>query len=159
MNSLTIRRATRKDGKTLLSLIEALADFEKLEPPDPAARKRLLAGTFGKKKRFDTLLAKVNGKGVGYAIYFETFSSFLALPTLYLEDIFVLPEFRGQKVGLRLFKKCVAEAQRRGCGRMEWMVLDWNSNAIGFYDRLGAKRLRGWLPYRLERPDFQRIST
>ena len=157
MNSLTIRKAIKKDGKTLLSLVNALADFEKLKRPTPAAQKRLLIGAFGKRKRFDTLLAEVSGKGVGYAICFETYSSFLALPTLYLEDIFVLPEYRGRKVGLQLFKECVAEAERRGCGRMEWMVLDWNVTAIRFYGNLDAHRLSEWIPYRLERKQFRKI--
>src|SRR5713101_2641647 len=157
MNSLTIRRATKKDGKGFLSLIKALADFEKLKPPTFAARKRLLHDAFGKKKRFDTLLAEIHGKAIGYAIFFETYSSFLALPTLYLEDIFVLPEYRKQKIGFQLFRECVAQAKRRGCGRMEWMVLDWNRNAIGFYDSLGTTSLREWLPYRLEHSNFQRI--
>ncbi len=157
MNSLIIRQATRKDGKALLHLIDALANFEKLDRPTRSARRRLLLGAFGKKKRFDALLAESNGKAIGYAVFFETYSSFLALPTLYLEDIFVLPEYRRQNVGLQLFKKCVSEAKRRGCGRMEWMVLDWNRNAIRFYDRLGARQLREWLPFRLDSQDFLRI--
>lgn len=157
MNLLTIRPATRKDGKALLSLINALADFEKLKRPTPVARKRLLRDAFGKKKRFETMLAEITGVAVGYAIFFETYSSFLALPTLYLEDIFVLPKYQRQRIGLRLFQACAAEAQRRGCGRMEWAVLDWNSNAIRFYDKLGARHLQEWLPYRLERKDFARI--
>ena len=86
---------------------------------------------------------------VGYAIVFETYSSFLALPTLYLEDIFVLSEYRRHGIGLKLFRYCCAEARRRGCGRMEWVVLDWNKSAIRFYNRLGAKRMKEWQLYRL----------
>lgn len=117
--SFVIRKATRKDGKVLLSLINALADFEKLQRPSPIARKRLLHDAFGKRKRFDAFLAEIDGKAVGYAITFETYSSFLALPTLYLEDIFVLPEYREGKIGLLLFRRCVEEARKRKCGRME----------------------------------------
>ena len=154
---MVIRRATKEDGKELLALINALADFEKLRRPNLQARKRLLRDAFGKRKRFTSFLAEINGKSAGYAIVLETYSSFLALPTLYLEDIFVLPEFRKQKVGLRLLLRCVREAQRRGCGRMEWMVLDWNVGAIRFYKKLRARRLDQWLPFRLDRKDFFRL--
>ncbi|MEK7264351.1 MAG: GNAT family N-acetyltransferase [Bacteroidota bacterium] len=146
---ITIRLAAKKDGTALLSLIDALADFEKLKRPTAHARKRLLNDTFGRKKRFDAYLAFADNIAVGYAIIFETYSSFLAKPTLYLEDIFVLPAFRGKKVGLKLFRFCLQEARKRKCGRMEWVVLDWNENAIQFYDKLGAKQLQEWLPYRI----------
>lgn len=152
--ALMIRKATRNDGKTVLSLINALASFEKLKRPSPAARKRLLKDAFGRKKRFEVFLAELDNKAVGYAIIFETYSSFLALPTLYIEDIFVLPEYRRRKIGVLLFRRCVEEAAQRGCGRMEWMVLDWNVNAIRFYERLGARQLTEWLPFRLERKQF-----
>ena len=151
---LTLRPLTKKDGGAFLALIDALADFEKLKRPNRAARSRLLRDGFGKRKRFDAYLAFVGTRAVGHAIIFETYSSFLALPTLFLEDIFVLPEFRNRKAGVQLFRACVAEAKRRGCGRMEWVVLDWNVNAIRFYDRLGARRLKEWLPYRMTRDQF-----
>ncbi|MBI1805990.1 MAG: GNAT family N-acetyltransferase [Ignavibacteria bacterium] len=150
MNRVTIRRVKKSDAAVFLSLINALADFEKLKRPTRAARTRLLRDAFGKKKRFDAYLAFVDTKAVGYAIIFETYSSFLARPTLYLEDLFVLPEHRKQHIGLKLFRACFAEAKRRGCGRMEWMVLDWNINAIRFYKHLGAQHLNNWFFYRLE---------
>ena len=153
-SGIAVRRAVKNDGKILLSLIDALADYEKLARPDRAARRRLLRDAFGAKKRFSVFLAFDGRKAVGYAIYFFTYSSFLALPTLYLEDLFVLPEYRKKKAGWKLFCSCVAEAKKQGCGRMEWMVLDWNQIAIDFYDRLGAKHLKGWLPYRLVRKQF-----
>ena len=146
---ISIRRATKKDGTTLLSLIDALADFEQLKRPTLHARKRLLADAFGAQKRFDAYLAFADTDAVGYAIIFETYSSFLAKPTLYLEDIFVLPAYRGKKIGLQLFRFCVKEARQRKCGRMEWVVLDWNKNAIQFYNTLGAQQLKEWLPFRL----------
>ncbi len=151
---LTLRPLTKKDGRAFLALIDALADFEKLKRPTRAARSRLLRDGFGKRRRFDAYLAFVDTKAVGYAIVFETYSSFLALPTLFLEDIFVLPGFRNRTVGVQLFRACVAEARRRGCGRMEWVVLDWNANAIRFYDRLGARRLKEWISYRMTRDQF-----
>ena len=154
---LIIRPARKSDGKVFLSLINSLADFEKLHRPTKPACRRLLRDGFGRKKRFYAFLAFVGKKPVGYAIIFETYSSFLALPTLYLEDIFVLPEYRSKKIGLKLFQKCVDEAQRRGCGRMEWVVLDWNKKAIRFYKKLGARHLKEWFTFRLERKQFKRL--
>jgi GNAT superfamily N-acetyltransferase len=147
--AISIRRARRSEGAAFLSLVDALADFEKLKRPTPAARRRLLKDGFGPHRRFDPFLAFIDGLPVAYAIVFETYSSFLARPTLYLEDIFVLPAMRGQGIGLTLFRRCVREARQRRCGRMEWVVLDWNRNAIRFYDRYGAKRMKEWLFYRL----------
>jgi GNAT superfamily N-acetyltransferase len=156
-SDILIRHAQRSDGEALLSLIDALADYEKLPRPDAAARERLLQDIFGERQRIEVLLAELDGKPVGYAIIFETYSSFLALPSLYLEDIFVLADYRDRQVGYRLFLHCVAEAHRRGCGRMEWAVLDWNRSAIDFYERFGARQLREWLYYRLLRTDMERI--
>jgi GNAT superfamily N-acetyltransferase len=150
MSRIVIRRAVKRDGTSFLSLINALADFEKLKRPTQAARARLLRDAFSGKKRFDVFLATVHSKAVGYAIIFETYSSFRALPTLYLEDLFVLPEFRKQRIGLKLFRTCLAEARKRTCGRMEWMVLEWNVNAIRFYKKLKAKHMKEWLLYRID---------
>jgi len=149
MNTILIRRAKKNDGKTFLTLIDALADYEKLKRPTPAAKKRLLNHAFGKKKRFDAFLAFVNNVPVGYAIMFETYSSFLAKPTLYLEDLFVLPDYRRFGVGKKFFALLFKEARKRNCGRIEWMVLDWNKLAINFYDKLGAKHMKEWWLYRM----------
>ena len=156
-NRLLIRQGRKTDGRALLSLIDALANFEKLKKPNEAARARLLQDTFGKNKRYDTFLAFLNNHAIGYAIYFETYSSFLALPTLYLEDIFVLPQHRHRGIGMKLFQECVAEAKRRRCGRMEWMVLDWNTNAINFYKKIDAIQLKEWLPFRLNASQFSTL--
>ena len=147
----------RGDEKTFLTLINALADYEKLKRPGAEARRRLIRDGFGKQKRFDAYLAFWEKEPVGYAIIFETYSSFLALPTLYLEDIFISPDYRSQGIGWKLFRKCLGEAARRGCGRMEWVVLDWNKPAIRFYEKIGAKRLSQWLIFRLERTSFGSI--
>ena len=152
---IQIRRAGHADGSTVISLVNALADYEKLPRPDREACQRLLNDAFGDHKRIDILLAELDQRPVGYAIILETYSSFLALPTLYLEDIFVLPECRGYGVGYQLFLYCAEEALRRGCGRMEWMVLDWNELAHSFYARLGAKRLQEWVPYRMVRSEIE----
>ena len=147
---VTIRNIRRSDGAAFIDLINALADFEKLKRPSPAARKRLLRHAFGNNRKFDTFLACVQKKPVGYAIIFETYSSFRAQPTLYLEDIFVLPEYRAMGIGLQLFSRCKSEAIKRKCGRFEWMVLDWNTNAIRFYERRKAMQMKEWLLYRIE---------
>ncbi len=153
-----IRQAQKEDIETLLSLIDSLADYESLPRPDNDARARLAGHGFGPHPKFEVFLAEVDGKAVGYSISFETYSSFLARPTFYLEDLFVMPEYRKLGAGLALFKNCVRLARQRDCGRMEWQVLDWNENAIRFYERLGAKQLKEWLPYRLTRDDLAALD-
>jgi GNAT superfamily N-acetyltransferase len=154
---VSVRKATRKDAPVVLHLVDALAAYEKLEPPAAEAKERLISDMSGEHPRFEAYLAEVDGKGVGYAFVFETYSSFLALPTLYLEDLFVLPEYRKKRVGYALFSAMVKEALRRGCGRMEWEVLDWNQVAIDFYTRLGATHMKEWHPYRLGRKEMEEI--
>jgi GNAT superfamily N-acetyltransferase len=148
---IAIRPAGPADADTLLELVDALADYEKLRRPDEAARTRLRRDGFGENPRFRAYLGEADGEPVAYAITFHTYSSFLALPTLYLEDLFVLPDARGKGVGSALFRHLVQEAVREGCGRMEWVVLDWNRVAIDFYERQGARRLTEWYTYRLDR--------
>jgi GNAT superfamily N-acetyltransferase len=157
VNNILIRRATETDAKTILQLVDALADYEKLTRPDEQAKKRLIRDMTSVRPRFEAYLAELDGKAAGYAFVFETYSSFLALPTLYLEDLFVLPEHRSKKVGYALFMAMVAEAHRRGCGRMEWAVLDWNKLAINFYERFKARHMKEWYLYRLVRADMERI--
>ncbi len=145
-----VRAARPEDGAAILMLVDALAAFEKLEPPAGAARDRLMEDIFGQRPRLSAWLAELEGQPAAYALAYESYSSFLGLPKLYLEDIFVLPEFRGRKVGYALFQQMVVEAKRLGCARLEWLVLDWNQHAIEFYERLGAKRKSGWLMYQIE---------
>ena len=156
-----IRRAVRADAPGLLHLVVALADFEKLPPPDVAAQARLIEDAFGPKPRIEPWLAFVPGEPepVGYAILLETYSSFLALPTLYLEDLFVLPGYRGRGIGQALFQNGVTLARERGCGRMEWACLDWNTRAQRFYETVGARRLDEWLFYRLTREQLMTSSA
>ena len=156
MGRIVIRRGTRADSKGFVALVLALADFEHLEPPSVSGRKRLAADIFDK-KRANLFVAVEGKKHVGYALYFYTYSSFLAKPSLYLEDIFVLPEYRRRGIGFDLFRRCVDEAIEQGCGRMEWAVLTWNKNAIEFYERLGARRLDEWYVYRVDERGLRRI--
>lgn len=156
-STVNVRKATPADADAVLALVDGLAAYEKLTPPDTAAKSRLINDIFAKRPRMDVFLAEYDGRAVGYAFVFETYSSFLALPTLFLEDLFVLPEYRSKRVGYSLFTAMVAEAHRRGCGRMEWAVLDWNQLAIDFYKRFGATHLKEWQVYRLVREDMERI--
>lgn len=152
-----VRPAARADAPAILALVRGLAEYEKLPPPDAEAEARLIHDMFSSPPRIQAFLGEFDGIAAGYAFVFETYSSFLALPTLYLEDLFVLPAFRGKKMGYALFIAMVAEAHRRGCGRMEWSVLKWNQLAIDFYEKLGAKELKEWSVYRLVRADMEQI--
>jgi GNAT superfamily N-acetyltransferase len=154
-----VRPAVPADAETFLSLVDALADYEKLDRPTPEARERLIRDGFGESPRFQAYIAELDGRAVGYAITFETYSSFLALPTLYLEDVFVLPEARRQGVAGAVFRRLASEAMDRGCGRMEWAVLDWNRLAIGFYEKMGARRLSDWYTYRLTGDQLRDIAA
>lgn len=151
---ITLRRAVRSDAPALLRLIVALAEYEKLPPPDAEAQARLIEHGFGDQPRFEVWLAFVaGGPGpVGYAFLVETYSSFLARTTLYLEDLFVVPEHRGKGAGRSLLRQCVQLAHERGCGRMEWTCLDWNESAQCVYEGMGAKRMQDWWLYRMTRP-------
>jgi GNAT superfamily N-acetyltransferase len=155
--SMTVRKALPSDDNVILTLVEALAAYEKLAPPDQEAQKRLLNDLFSPRPRIECYIAEADGRPAGYVFVLETYSSFLALPTLYLEDLFVLPECRGKKAGYALFTAMVAEARARGCGRMEWTVLDWNELAIRFYRKSGARHMKEWHLYRLVREDMERI--
>ena len=156
---ITIRPAQRADAPALLELIVALANFEKLAPPDAEAQRRLVEDAFGDRPRFESWLAFWEGTAVAYAITFETYSSFLARPSLYLEDIFVLPEFRGRGIGSALLRRCIRTAHERGCGRMEWTCLDWNTKAQATYEQLGARRMKEWFLYRLTRETMAEILS
>jgi GNAT superfamily N-acetyltransferase len=142
----------------LLDLIDGLADYEHLPRPDAAARERLARDAVAEPPRFRALLAEIGGAVVGYALYFETYSSFLASPSLYLEDIFVRPQARGCGAGAALFRACAREALERGCGRMEWQVLTWNKLALDFYGRRDAQPLEDWRPFRLTGAALERAA-
>lgn len=156
--NIKIRKAKKSDGKAFLGLIKELADFEKLNPPDEKAQKRILKHAFSDTPLINVLLAfdhssgqpdsNADKKAVGYAIYFYTYSSFLAKPTLYLEDIYISEDYRSKGLGRMFFEELNKLAEKKKCGRMEWAVLDWNVNAIKFYDKLGAKPLKEWIYYR-----------
>lgn len=157
---VTVRLAGRSDTPALLSLILALAEYEKLDPPTRDAQQRLVEDAFGPHPKIQVWLAELaDGSAIGYAIFVETYSSFLGLPTLFIEDIFVRMEHRGVGAGYSLFREAVAEARRRGCGRVDWMVLDWNQSARAFYARQGGTHLAEWCPYRLSHEQFDSVLS
>ncbi len=156
--ALRVRPLAPADVPALLALIDALADYEHLPRPDADARERLSRDATATPPRFSVPLAALDGRVVGYALYFETYSTFLALPTLYLEDLFVLPEARGRGAGTALFRACAREAVRRGCGRLEWQVLAWNRLALDFYARFAAQPLDDWRPFRLTGDALRRAA-
>lgn len=149
-NTLTkIRNAKKTDTKKIIKLIKELAVFEKLALPDKQAAKRLVRDAFSKNSPFQLLAIEHDNKIAGYVIYFFTYSSFLAKRSLYLEDIFISEKYRNKGIGKLVFKKLIKIAKKYECGRLEWIVLDWNQNAIKFYDKLGAQHLHDWKTYRI----------
>ena len=146
---ITISALTEERFPTFVDLINALADYEELDRPSDDAVERLQADAFRDPPRFEAFIAYLDDEPVGYAICFETYSSFLAKPTMYLEDLFVLDGKREHGVGSALFDHVLKMARERGCGRMEWQVLDWNQLARDFYHHREAQWMKQWLPYRI----------
>ena len=155
---ILVRRASDEDASVFLSLVNGLAEYEKLPPPDARGRERLIEAAFGPRKRFDVLIAELGGTPVGYAVIFETYSTFLARPKLFLEDLFVNPQYRGSGAGDALMKACAREAVARNCARIEWVVLDWNEPAMRFYRARGATQLKEWYTFALDEKELKRLS-
>jgi GNAT superfamily N-acetyltransferase len=146
---MTIRPATIDDVPQILTFIRALADYERLAHAVVATEDGLRRALFGARPYAEVVLAEDAGVPIGFALFFHTFSTFLGQPGLYLEDLFVVPEARGRGVGRALLGHLARLAVDRGCGRVEWAVLDWNAPAIRFYERLGARPNHEWTIYRL----------
>ncbi len=151
-----IRFAEERDTITILRFIRALAEYEKLSDACVADADSLRAGLFGVRSYAEVLLIEEDGEAAGFALFFHNFSTFLAQPGIYLEDLFVDPAERGKGYGKALLKRLAEIAVERGCGRLEWSVLDWNRPSIDFYLSLGAKPLEEWTIYRL---DGEKLSS
>lgn len=149
MTEVAIRVAERTDVASILELVQALARFEKLSHKLRATESDFLRGGFGSVPRFECLLAEMNGKAVGLALFFHSFSTFEGRSGIYLEDLFVTEDVRRQGVGRKLMARLARLAQDRNCARFELGVLNWNP-ARDFYHRLGFTHSQDWLPYRLE---------
>jgi GNAT superfamily N-acetyltransferase len=141
---IRIEPATERDVPLILRLITALAEYEKLAHQVIATESALRDTLFGDTPAAEVVIAYADDQPAGFALWFHNYSTFLAKPGLYLEDLFVLPEWRGKGIGRALLAHLARVAIARGCGRMEWSVLDWNEPAVGFYRRLGATILEEW---------------
>jgi GNAT superfamily N-acetyltransferase len=156
--NFTIRAATIVDVPIILELIRALAAYERAPNEVSATEDQLVDVLFGAKPAAEVLLAFEDALPVGFAVFFHNFSTWLGRPGLYLEDLFVKPEYRGKGYGRALLVYLAKIAHGRGCGRMEWAVLDWNEPAIEFYKKLGAKPLDDWKIFRLKRDGIARLA-
>ncbi len=148
MKEVTFRFAERKDCKLILDFIKKLASYEKMSD-DVVATESLLEEWIFDKKKAEVIFAVVDGKEVGFALFFHNFSTFLGRAGIYLEDLFVLEEYRGNGYGKALLKKLAQITRERGCGRLEWCCLDWNTPSVDFYLALGAERMDDWTTFRL----------
>jgi len=146
---VTLRFATVEDTGVILELIRDLAEYERLSHEVVADEARIREGLFGDRRVAEALIAEDGGAAVGFALFFHNFSTFLGRPGIYLEDIYVRPAARGRGIGKALLVKLAKIAVERGCGRMEWSVLNWNAPAIGFYRGLGATAMDEWTVFRL----------
>jgi GNAT superfamily N-acetyltransferase len=153
-----IRPAKAGDEDELFRLIGALAEYEKLTHMVVGTPAMLRDALFGARPSCEAFMAESGGASVGFALFFTTFSTFLAKPGLYLEDLFVEPAHRGAGIGKALLRRLAALAMERGCGRFEWRVLDWNEPSIRFYESLGAKVLPEWELVRMTEPEIEALA-
>ena len=156
-NKLTFRYAVRKDIPLILQFIRDLAEYEKLLDEVVADEVTLEEWIFDQKKA-EVIFAMEKGKEVGFALFFHNFSTFLGRAGLYLEDLFVLPEYRGKGYGKQILQKLAAIAVERKCGRLEWWCLDWNQSSIDFYLSLGAEPMSDWTVYRISGDTLQDLA-
>jgi len=154
-----IRAAAPADVPLILTLIRELAEYEKLADQVSATEADLKTALFGARTHAECVIAELGGKPAGFALFFHNFSTFLAKPGIYLEDLYVKPELRGKGVGRALLAHLASLALRRGCGRFEWAVLDWNEPAIGFYKSLGAKMMEDWKINRLTGKALEKLAA
>ena len=158
VDDLHIDVATRQDIALIVSLIRAFADYERLADQIVATEESLYESLFGRRPAIEAVIARTGTVAVGYSAWFESYSTFLGKPGLYLEDLFVLPAWRGRGIGRALLRHLGRIAIERGCGRMEWSVLDWNEPAIGFYRSIGARPMDEWTVYRLTGDALHRVA-
>ena len=154
---VTFRFARPEDSALILRFIQGLAEYEKMTD-EVVATEELLREWIFEKGKAEVLFAVADGTEVGFALFFHNFSTFLGRAGIYLEDLFVLPEYRGRGYGKALLKRLAAIAVERGCGRLEWSCLDWNAPSIAFYKSMGAAPLDEWTVYRLTGETLQRAA-
>ena len=157
--AVSLRAAARDDVPAILALIRGLAEYEQLAHEVVADEASLAQTLFGDTPAAEVVIADVGGEAAGFALFFHNYSTFLARPGLYLEDLFVLPRFRGLGIGRTLMVHLARRALERGCGRFEWSVLDWNAPAIGFYRSLGAVGMDDWTVQRVSGDALARLAA
>ena len=157
MNELTFRMAQEEDCEKILGFIRELARYEKMED-DVVATPELLREWIFQKKKAEVLFPVVGDREIGFALFFHNFSTFLGRAGLYLEDLFIMPEYRGRGYGKATLRELARIAVSRGCGRLEWCCLDWNQPSIDFYLSLGAKQMDEWTTYRLTGETLARFA-
>ena len=155
--ALTFRYAERKDTGLILKFIRDLAKYEKMEN-ELIATVDLLEESLFEKQKAEVIFAMADNREVGFALFFHNFSTFLGRAGLYLEDLFVLPKYRGRGYGKGILKKLAQTAIERGCGRLEWSCLDWNKPSIDFYLGMGAKAMSDWTVYRIDGERLQEMA-
>jgi len=156
--AFSIRPARPGDEQALFGLIRALAEYENLSHAVTGSAERLAQDLFGARPAAEAWLVEAEARPVAFALFFGNYSTFLSQPGLYLEDIFVLPEYRGRGIGKALLSRVAQLALERGCGRFEWSVLDWNASAIGFYRSLGASVLPDWRICRVTGAELEALA-
>ena len=149
MAEVRVRAASAEDVPLILSFIKELAEYERLSHEVVATEETLREWLFGERTVAEVLIGESGGDPAGFALFFHNFSTFLGKPGIYLEDLYVRPEFRGRGIGRALLVHLAGLAKEHGCGRLEWSVLDWNEPAIGFYRGMGASPVSGWTVYRV----------
>jgi GNAT superfamily N-acetyltransferase len=154
-----IRPATEDDVPIILSLIRELAEYERLSHEVVATEGLLRESLFGERRGAEVLIACCKGAPAGFALFFHSFSTFLGRPGIYLEDLYVKPEFRGRGIGRALLAHLARLAKERGCGRLEWAVLDWNEPAIKLYKSIGAVPMDEWTVYRVTGEALETLAT
>ncbi len=157
-SEVVVRKARPEDCGALFELIKALADYEKLTHLVTGNALALAEHLFGSPNYAEAILAEADGKMAGFALFFSNYSTFLTKPGIYLEDIFVLPEYRSRGIGKAMLLKVAQIAAARDCGRLEWSVLDWNEPAIGFYVRMGADVMQEWRICRVTADGLERLG-
>ena len=156
---LNIRPATRADAPVIASLVRELADYEKLLNEAKATPEDFLRELESPNPVIHVLIAEWNGEPAGFALYFFNFSTFVGRPGLYLEDLFVRPALRSHGIGRGLLRALARVAKERGCGRMEWAVLDWNEPALNFYKTLDARQMKEWIIHRLTPVEIAKLAA
>ncbi|MDP2302397.1 MAG: GNAT family N-acetyltransferase [Ignavibacteria bacterium] len=158
METLKIRKATKKDVPLILDFIRMIADYEKLSDSLTVTEDILNESLFGNDAKAEVIFGYFENEAVAYAVYFYNFSTFVGRNGLYLEDLFVKPEHRGKGLGKILLKHLAKLAVENNCGRMEWTVLDWNRPAIDFYKSIGAVSMDGWSIFRLDETSLRKFT-